>query len=325
MRLYSQEELDDECAEFRPIPFKLQKAMFGSYEETGMNPRPPSSFHSMTTANTSEALKKRYFDLRRNPERIEPEKRRSHFIEQRINAIDMMNRRRWVSSGRAPDEYDIMNESGEQLEAMFRAELADLPFVILSTIPDAEGAMGKLEQLPPPRTRNAIENQQRLRDRLIDSMKDIARRVSLRNSAAITQRERMGMTGADEESTAFRNEERLLQEAKQEFDTRYIEVRNELDRYTEIFESELKEETDVVAQEYEFKFGEREAELREQRPEAEGVRRASAIRRPDQGLGKQMLEEQERLREAAEREAVSRRFGVREDPTIQGEYLQQLF
>lgn len=334
MKLYSQEELDEQCAEFRPIPFKLQAAMFGNYNETGMTPRPPSSFHNMTTANTSEALKKRYFDLRHNPERIEPEKRKGHFIAQRINAIDMMNRRRWISSGRAPDEYDIMAQSGEQLEAMFRSELSDLPFVILSTIPDYERSMGELEQLPSARTRNAIEFQQRLRDRLIDSMVDIARKVSLRNSAGIIQGERFAMGAADEETTAFRNEERLLEEAKQIFDTRYIEVRNELERTTEIFEAELRQETDIVAQDYELKFGEREAKLRYEKPEADPLRQASAIRRPDQGLGKQMLEEQGRLREDAEREAVSRRFGLRagraqpkEQPAQEGggEYFQELF
>ena len=143
MKLYSESELDEKCSEFRPIPFKLQAAMFGTYNQTGMNPAPPSSFHNMTTADTSEELKKRYFDLYRNPERIEPEKRSGHFITQRINAIDVMNRRRWFEArGRVPDDYDILVQSGEELNAMFRAEISDLPIVPLPRIPDAEGAGG---------------------------------------------------------------------------------------------------------------------------------------------------------------------------------------
>ena len=146
MKLYSESELDEKCPEFRPIPFKLQEAMFGTYNQTGMNPRPPSSFHNMTTADTSEELKKRYFDLYRNPERIEPDKRRGHFITQRINAIDMMNRRRWFEArGRVPDDYDILVQSGEELNAMFRAEISDLPIVPLPRIPDAEGAGGDVD------------------------------------------------------------------------------------------------------------------------------------------------------------------------------------
>ena len=146
MKLYSESELDEKCPEFRPIPFKLQAAMFGTYNQTGMNPAPPSSFHNMTTADTSEELKKRYFDLYRNPERIEPEKRRGHFITQRINAIDVMNRRRWFEAhGRVPDDYDILVQSGEELNAMFRAEISDLPIVPLPRIPDAEGAGGDVD------------------------------------------------------------------------------------------------------------------------------------------------------------------------------------
>ena len=146
MKLYSESELDEKCPEFRPIPFKLQAAMFGTYNQTGMNPAPPSSFHNMTTADTSEELKKRYFDLYRNPERIEPDKRRGHFITQRINAIDMMNRRRWFEArGRVPDDYDILVQSGEELNAMFRAEISDLPIVPLPRIPDAEGAGGDVD------------------------------------------------------------------------------------------------------------------------------------------------------------------------------------
>ena len=146
MKLYSESELDEKCPEFRPIPFKLQAAMFGTYNQTGMNPAPPSSFHNMTTADTSEELKKRYFDLYRNPERIEPDKRRGHFITQRINAIDVMNRRRWFEArGRVPDDYDILVQSGEELNAMFRAEISDLPIVPLPRIPDAEGAGGDVD------------------------------------------------------------------------------------------------------------------------------------------------------------------------------------
>jgi hypothetical protein len=143
MKLYSESELDEKCPEFRPIPSKLQEAMFGTYNQTGMNPAPPSSFHNMTTADTSEELKKRYFDLYRNPERIDLDKRRGHFITQRINAIDVMNRRRWFEArGRVPDDYDILVQSGEELNAMFRAEISDLPIVPLPRIPDAEGAGG---------------------------------------------------------------------------------------------------------------------------------------------------------------------------------------
>jgi len=471
MKLYSQEELDEHCAEFRPIPFKLQAAMFGNYNETGMNPRPPSSFHNMTTADTSEALKKRYFDLRRNPERIEPEKRRGHFIAQRINAIDMMNRRRWFEArGRVPDNYDILVESGEELNAMFRAELADLPMVPLPRIPDAEGAGGDVDiggiarevvsegirggvpavgsvlgsrvgaavggmagplgsavggqvgglagsvvgrnleaflrdrmarrgpaplpteapappppglpteatappplppnidgtipvvggvttgppplppnidgtmpvvggvttgppPLPPnidgtmpvvgdvPTVADAVEYEESLRDRLIRGMRNMAYTISRKNAAvaeipdvARRGQEQETMGGEDVSSRAMRAE-RIAGEAREEFEREYDNVRDELDAFTMAAEEDIEQAQARMIISQEEAILEREAELRSQRPEAEGVRRAASLRRADRGLMRGMLAEREELRqsmeEGLERRPVSARFGVR--------------
>ena len=356
MKLYSVEELDERCAEFRPIPFKLQAAMFGSYNETGMNPRPPSSFHSMTTANTSEALKKRYFDLRRNPERIEPEKRRGHFIEQRINAIDMMNRRRWFNSGRTADDYDIMTESGEQLEAMFRSELADLPMIPLPRIPDAEGAEGDVGNnadsvvgrnleaflrdrmsrpppLPPPISAgppplpsnidgsipsiaDAVEYREGLRDRLFRGLRNMAYTISRRNAeiARIRGQEQQTMAGEDVLSREMRAEQ-IANDAREDFEREYDNVRDELNAFTMAAEEDIEEAQARLIISQEEELLEREAELRRQRPEAEGVRRASSLRRADRDPMRGFLVEREELRQTMEQELerrpVSARFGVR--------------
>lgn len=442
MKLYSQEELDEKCAEFRPIPFKLQAAMFGNYNETGMNPRPPSSFHNMTTADTSEALKKRYFDLRRNPERIEPEKRRGHFIAQRINAIDMMNRRRWFEArGRVPDDYDILVQSGEELNAMFRAELADLPMIPIPRIPDAEGADGDVDigglarevvsqgihggvpavgsvlgsragaavgaqvggpvgaafggrvgglagsivgrnleaflrdrmarrgpveapvppppeqlpteapappplpteaQVPPPlpppissgppplppnidgtmpTIANAVEYEESLRDRLIRGMRNMASTISRRNAeiaeipdVARTGQEQQTMEGEDVSSRAMRAE-RIADEAREEFEREYDNVRDELDAFSLAAEQDIEQAQARMIMSQEEALFQREAELREARPGAERVRRAASLRRADRGPMREMLAEREELRqsmeEGLERRPVSARFGVR--------------
>ena len=409
MKLYSQEELDEKCAEFRPIPFKLQAAMFGNYNETGMNPRPPSSFHNMTTADTSEALKKRYFDLRRNPERIEPEKRRGHFIAQRINAIDMMNRRRWFQSrGRVPDDYDILVESGEELNAMFRAELADLPMVPLPRIPDAEGAGGDVDigglarqvvsegirggvpavgsvlgsragaavgaqvagpvgaafggrvgglagsivgrnleaflrsrmarqapappppelpfeaPAPPPplpTVADAVEYEEGLRDKLIRSMRNMAYTISRKNAAvaeipdvARRGQEQETMGGEDVSSRTMRAE-RIADEAREEFESEYDNVKDELNAFTLAAEQDIEQAQAKMIVSQEEAILEREAELREARPEAEGVRRSASLRRADREPMRGMLAEREELRqsmeEGLERRPVSARFGIR--------------
>jgi len=301
MRLYSQDELDEHCAEFRPIPFKLQAAMFGTYNQTGMNPRPPSSFHNMTTADTSEELKKRYFDLRRNPERIEPDKRRGHFITQRINAIDMMNRRRWFEArGRVPDDYDILVESGEELNAMFRAELADLPMVPLPRIPDAEGAGGDVDARIPTMS-DAVEYEQSLRDRLIRGMKNMASAISKRNQ------EIANMESEDLQSNQIRT-------ATNEFERDYAIVEKTLKDMVTVVDVDalMVELADIdlqQVQEEQMKDTIRQAQMKN--PGADFSKQEGAIRRQGRGLPKLFEEERQETRSGMEREQQeARREGL---------------
>jgi len=219
---------------------------------------------------------------------------------------------------------------GRNLEAFLRSRMArqapapppELPSE--ASAPPPPGLLIEAPAPPPPglpTVADAVEYEEGLRDRLIRGMRNMAYTISRKNTAmaeiqdvARRGQEQDTMGGEDVSSRTMRAE-RIADEARQEFENEYDNVRDELDGFSLAAELDIEQAQARMIISQEEAISERESELREQRPSAEGVRRAASLRRTDREPMRGMLAEREELRqsmeEGLERRPVSARFGLR--------------